>query len=166
MLNENELWFIERTVKHIRRVQDNMILLAKNIDKLPFDIRWNELIERSMCHDLSKFSNDLFYGFVRLSELQRANKGKFDTSLKYEDFIPFIQRHREIERHHPHTKSELNPLDICEMCCDLVAISQEFNEDDYTQYFKEKLIKEAPILEKYKDECLSVLVLLQNVVPL
>ena len=33
ILNKNEIWFIKRTVEHIRRVQDNMIILALNIEK-------------------------------------------------------------------------------------------------------------------------------------
>ena len=59
-------------------------------------------------------------------------------------------------------KKYLSNLDICEMCCDLVAISQEFNEKDYTEYFKTKLINEIPLLKKYKDICIYILELLQN----
>lgn len=34
-MEKKEIYFIDRLIKHIRRVQDNMILLEKNRKKLP-----------------------------------------------------------------------------------------------------------------------------------
>ena len=53
-------------------------------------------------------------------------------------------------------------VDLCEMFCDLSAMSQEFDEKDYTKYFKEVLTKEVPMLEKYRFECIKILKLLQQ----
>ena len=118
-----------------------------------------------MTHDLSKFSDDLVSGFVRLCEFY-ANKRKGITkeNINYKELIKYIETHRKIEKHHPHNKKYLSNLDICEMCCDLVAMSQEFNEKDYTEYFKTKLINEIPLLKKYKDICIYILELLQNLI--
>ena len=102
ILNKNEIWFIERTIRHIRRVQDNMIILALNIEKINIDVKWNELIERSMTHDLSKFSDDLVSGFVRLCEFY-ANKRKGITkeNINYKELIKYIETHRKNRKTSP-----------------------------------------------------------------
>jgi len=49
---EMENRFIDRTIRHIRRVQDNMILLFKNIEQLPFEIEFEwDLINKSLWHN-------------------------------------------------------------------------------------------------------------------
>lgn len=61
--------FIERFLFHMRNVQDNMLNLENNRDKLPFRIGKSRLICRSMKHDIDKFSanmvNDYFMLFSK-----------------------------------------------------------------------------------------------------
>lgn len=54
--------FIDRQFKHIRLVQDNMILLEKNRDKLPFKVEEWELIRSCLGHDSDKFFPDILEG--------------------------------------------------------------------------------------------------------
>ena len=44
--------FIDRQIEHLRKAQDNMILLEKNLDKLPFKTKDFEILRRGMQHDL------------------------------------------------------------------------------------------------------------------
>lgn len=157
---EQKEHFVNRLIKHIRRVQDNMLLLEFNRNGLPFDIEEWELTRRGMQHDLSKFNEELVEGFIKCDIFHRANKSKTKTDITWKDIFPYIEKHRKIEEHHAHNKTEMSNLDLCEMCCDLYAMTQEFKEDDHLAYFKNKLCKDVPMIKKYSKECIEILELL------
>jgi len=162
-MNENEINFIDRLIKHIRRVQDNMILLEKNRDKLPFEIDKWRLMQRCIHHDSTKFSNKLVDGYVLIDEYYRNQRlGLSNNHIEKEKFNEFTEIHCELETHHPHKQTEMKDICLCEMCCDLVAMAQEFNEEDYTKYYTEVQLKRYPILEQYNDKILETLKLLQE----
>lgn len=81
-------FFIDRTVMHMRRVQDNMILLEKNRDKLPFKIKQFQLLRRGMHHDLSKFSDSFAEGYIYLTKyyFNRDNNRPVSNRI-YENLI-------------------------------------------------------------------------------
>ncbi|HSQ97364.1 MAG TPA: DUF5662 family protein [Rickettsiales bacterium] len=155
--------FIDRTIYHIRLVQNNMILLEKNRDKLPFDIPEWEILRRSLKHDFSKFSSELIEGYLVVDEYYKCKRNNLSTEhIDMEKFQYAIDRHVEIELHHPNKKEFMSPLDICEMCSDIVAIAQEYKEKDYTEYYLTKQKKIFPLLNKYNNEILHILKLLEK----
>lgn len=161
-MKENEILFLDRTIKHIRRVQDNLILLEKNRDKLPFEIeKW--FLMNCLDHDLTKFRPSIVEDYVATNEYFRNKKlGLSVEHIDYKKLQKAWKIHEMENGHHPEYKKEMSDIDLCEMCCDISAMSQEFNEKDYTKYFTEKLIKDVPMLEKYEKDCIKILKLLQE----
>ena len=60
--------FLEQRFKHIRKTQDNMILLENNLDKLPFKLKHYDLIRRCIYHDLDKFKKTNIVTSISLSK--------------------------------------------------------------------------------------------------
>ena len=156
-------YFIDRTIKHIRKVQDNMIYLEKNRSILPFKIREFELLRRGLKHDCSKFSRELINGYIIRTEYyyNKENNLPIDN-IDIDEANRIAQIHYRKERHHSNYKTKMSHLDICEMCCDIAAISWEKNEKDYTEYFLNTKIKNFTILEQYKDDIVKILLMIQN----
>lgn len=51
-----------------------MILLEKNLDKLPFKIKDFEILRRGMQHDLDKFSDSAAPRYLRIEEYKYNEK--------------------------------------------------------------------------------------------
>lgn len=157
--------FIDRQVEHLRRVQDNMILLEKNLDKLPFMIKDFEILRRGMQHDLDKFSDNAGPGYIRIEEYKYNEKnGIPNKKIDKEDLYKCSNEHYKTQRHHDTfhilNETEFTDLDICEICCDLTAVSERENTDTI-QYVKEKLFPTKQIFNKRMDDVLKILDLLK-----
>ncbi len=162
-MEENKIQFIDRTIQHIRRVQDNMALLEKNRGKLPFQVDKWRLMQRSCHHDTTKFSNQLVEGYVLITEFYRNERlGLPNDHIDREKLKEFSKIHCELETHHPHEQKTMGNVCLCEMCCDIVAMAQEKGEEDFTKYYKEVQLKNYPILEQYNEEILGTLTLLET----
>lgn len=162
-MSDNEIIFINRLIKHIRLVQDNMIWLEVSRKDLPFEINKWELLKRGMQHDLSKFDKDLVEGYVLTNEYFRNKRLKKSVEhINLKSLKEYWNIHERLERHHPEYKTEMSNLDLCEMCCDLYAMSQELKEEDHLAYFKNKLCKDVPLVKKYSKECIDILELLHG----
>ena len=156
-------YFIDRTIKHIRKVQDNMIFLEKNRDLIPFKIRKFELLRIGLKHDFSKFSKSMINGYITRTEyFYNLNNNLPTDNIDIETANKIADIHYRKERHHSNYKTDMSPLDICEMCCDIGAIAWENGEDDYTEYFLKTKIKNFPFLEKYKSEIVKLLLIIQD----
>ncbi len=156
-------FFIDRTVMHMRRVQDNMILLEKNRDKLPFKIKQFQLLRRGMHHDLSKFSDSFAEGYIYLTKyyFNRDSNIKNDN-IDINSLRPIREMHHIKERHHPHNKKAMSNLDLCEMCCDLAAMAWEKNEINFTNYYLNIQEKKFPLLKKYNKKIIFLLKFLEK----
>lgn len=154
-------YFIDRTIKHMRLVQDNLILLEKNKELLPFRVKPFELLKRSFKHDIGKFHPELVVAYQKIAEYQYNNINVFPDELERYCDIHYCK-----ERHHPayHKKYNIKftDVDLCEMCCDMDASAQRVGELDNAKYFKEVLINEFPILEIYKDKILNIFDILKK----
>jgi hypothetical protein len=157
----SKIEFIKRTIKHIRLVQDNIIYLIEQ--NLSFSFDKIELLRRGLNHDASKFSEELLQDYILTNEYFKNKRLGLDTShIDIEKLKETWSKHQKIEKHHPHFKDSMDMLDLYEMCCDLAAMSIEFKEKDYTKYFKEKLLKDVPMLKNYEKIIIETLLLLQN----
>lgn len=56
-----------------------MVLLEKNLDKLPFKIKDFEILRRRIQHDLDKFSDSAVPRYLRIEEYKYNEKTVFQT---------------------------------------------------------------------------------------
>lgn len=151
--------FVERFLFHIRSVQDNMLNLENNRNKLPFKIHKNYIINRSMKHDIDKFSTNMVNDYFEL--FSKKHYKSFDN--EYNKLVKLSDRHYQAKRHHFYRNSMIpNNLDLCEMCSDLDAIYLENNEESNKFFYLNRMIKEYPNLLEYNDNILKILDLLEN----
>jgi len=132
MTNQEKILSI---IRHIKKVEDNCNIIAKQYEKEGFLDLALLLIKIGREHDLSKFSK---YEFENLNS--EASEHKFKIALEI---------HRTGNKHHPEywekmgeTIHQMPSIYIAEMVCDCVARGQEFGTD-VRQWFE----KEAT--EKY-----------------
>lgn len=117
--------FEKRTKAHIEKVQKNINILIGKID-----VEKKDLIERSKNHDLSKFSEDEKMGYVWMTD-HFANKTQYSEKTK-KMVDDAWDHHKSNNPHHPEFHQEISKMsnvDIAEMVCDVVAMSQEFGDD-------------------------------------
>ncbi len=127
---ELEQFFIEKTVRHIRLVQDNMIKIAMHGGFL--GVPSSSIVRRAFLHDNSKFDADTYEGYIfyhfRISAIEKKLPIP-EYSKELDDFIfSSVKKHRSQSRHHPEYYNDVNnmhALDLIEMVCDWVSIAQE-----------------------------------------
>lgn len=159
---EKEKIFINRFLRHTRAVQDSMIFLEKNKDKLDFlDLDDFILFKRGLRHDIDKLENDLIEYYITMAEYYNMpntiDKDKVILAKQQ------IQKHYKTQRHHFYTNGlEPNLVDICEMCCDIDAIATEQKEENNTLYFENYMLVEYPHLFKMKDIILKIFYFLRE----
>lgn len=130
MTPQMKLFYYERTKKHIERVIQNLMKIAKttNIDTV-------KLLERAKKHDLSKFKDPELKPYIWLTEYYRCKNKKipfqYPEGVKEETEKAWTH-HKEANRHHPeyhNSPKDMTTVDIAEMVADWAAMSQEYNND-------------------------------------
>lgn len=113
---------IDSILFHIRKVEENCIILGKKlIENGKSDLGF-ELIVAGRLHDLSKFSGIEF-------EYLFSSGENFETA---------VNKHRIINKHHPECWGSIYNMPdvyIAEMVCDCVARSSEFGTDIKEWFF-------------------------------
>lgn len=158
-----EVRYIKRTVKHIHRVQNNMVYLITRFSK---ELQLSEkeikqLLNNVMVHDLSKFSNRQYDQYIELTEYYRQRKVLGNKDYDYiDDHVKYLVDcavidHYNSENHHPERLKddelfEFGKLETIECICDLQAMAQEFNEGSCRKYFTEVWIKKQS--ENFRNE--------------
>jgi hypothetical protein len=141
-------WFFERTNKHISMVRKYM---QKIVDEFP---QYEELLERMEDHDSPKFKEPELTPYIWITWKYKceAKKKDFKSYSPPENIDELIQEatehHIKSQRHHPeyHCSKEsnlinsnnrdeipdemidatkMNDIDLCEMCADWMAVSEE-----------------------------------------
>ena len=149
--------FLQWMFNHIREMQDNIILLENNLDKLPFKLKPYDLIRRCIYHDLDKFKKDMLDGYYTFYNCKYIEKTELPTS------VGIIQKKHYIKnRHHPdfHIKTgkPFTNIDLCEMCCDMLKRTEFIYGDCKKQltYCEEKFFIKYPEMLKYKDKMYNI----------
>lgn len=126
--------FINRTFRHIRRVQDNAVFLIENYaDNLQLSyMDCRNILSNIAKHDLSKWSEAQFEPYINKFN-RKIEDGKFKDAWKH---------HYSNENHHYQDGKIFTKIELIEVICDLQAMSQEFNEVSCRKYFKEVWIPE------------------------
>ncbi len=165
---DQEKIVIEKTIRHIRFVQDNMKAIALHGGVL--GVSHVDIMRRAFFHDFSKFDNSIYEGYVwyHLRNIAIEEKKEIpEYSDELNDYIfDCVKKHRSQSRHHPEYYADINdmePLDIIEMVCDWAAVSQEFKMDTYkgSRDFANATIGTKYMFdEKHKDQIFNVISLL------
>ena len=144
-MGDNEITYLNRTVKHIRLVQDNMLfLITKHSKELNLSMTDRQvLMYNVMQHDVSKFNYKQYKDYIAITEYYKNNAiGTWTTEMQ-DAWID----HYKSENHHPiRLRNDENfTFDkYCqiECCCDLQAMSQENGEPSCLDYFSNQWIAE------------------------
>ena len=168
---EKELKFIDRFFYHTRAVQDNMILLENQLNELDFlnsytntNINNYDILLRSIAHDTDKIQNNLIENYIFLNNYyQNLKKDLPIDYINLNQVKDNIKIHYKTQRHHFYTNGIIpNTIDLCEMCSDVDAVSNELNEKNNTEYFTTQMMVKYPILTKYKDNIIKLFNILNN----
>jgi len=162
--------FIKRQMEHLRLVQDLMILLEINKDKLPFEIEKNwELLNRGMKHDLDKFREYNANKYTKIEEYYSNKRNCLDN--KYIDkntLYDCSKDHYSTQRHHAEyheiNKETYTNIDICEICCDIFANSiRNKDETRGKNYCLTELFPMFTSLKEYQKNIIIILDLLSSI---
>lgn len=122
-------FYEQRTREHIDRVRKCLTVLAS---VTPFS---NELHERALVHDASKFAAEERLAYIWLTEFHRCrrNAEPFAYPEGMEECVQrAIEHHVTTNRHHPEyhaNPNDMTEVDLIEMVCDWTAMAQEFGQD-------------------------------------
>jgi len=119
-MDKHDIQHAERTMRHIRRVQDHMLYLIAHhsVDMaLTSEDEWR-LFQNAIKHDLSKWTPEQFKPYA----------DKFTRKVDAPDFDAAWRAHYMAENHHYQNGRWLGKLEVIEVCCDLQAMADEFGE--------------------------------------
>ena len=143
-------------------MQDNMILLENNLDKLPFKLKPYDLIRRCIYHDLDKFKKDMidaYYIFYCNCVMKDMKSPETVEKIR--------KKHYRENRHHADfhilTGKPFSNIDLCEMCCDMLERTAFNNNGNYRKIFfycENKFFIKYPEMLKYKDRMYEIFNLL------
>lgn len=113
---------------HILGVLDHKKQVAKYMKK-----SINELVDRAVTHDFSKFSKEEIYLFEESTpKLAKLTYGSKEYKQELKNIEPAIQHHYSVNRHHPeHFENgvyDMNLLDLLEMLCDWIAATKRYKD--------------------------------------
>lgn len=158
-MNKKELKYFERTIKHIHRVQDNMFtLILKHYEEL--NLRAGDcriLAYNVLNHDRSKFSRKQFGAYIELNDYYRIKRSTNPNHQYPSEDIKkavsvAVSDHYEQENHHAESNAfnadYMSCFDLIEVCCDLQAMAQEFNEGSCRGFWEEKWIPKYKVNEQ------------------
>jgi hypothetical protein len=133
-MDTDELKYIKRTLKHIRRVQDHMLFLIEYKSK-ELELTPNEqyqLFQNAMNHDATKWNGLQFNEYVK-HFIKAIDNPRFQLAWK---------DHYTKENHHYQDGQVFNKLEMIEVVCDLQSMADEFGEGSCLVYFQNKWVKE------------------------
>ena len=149
--------FLDRFLFHIRTVQDNMIILENNLSKLYLKIKPFQLLERSLYHDLDKLDPNLINAYIEYTKYYYNKNFGVEYIFDRQNCRKKAEIHYKTQRHHFYKNNKIpNIIDICEMCCDVTAISIEKKEENNTYYYKNYMLKKHKDIKNYNTIILFV----------
>ena len=130
-MDTHDINYMERTLRHIRRVQDYMLYLLKNhAEDLELDEDAQmQLLQNAMKHDLSKWRTVQFKPYCDKYERKLDNPEEFERAW---------WDHYTAEDHHYQGGGWIGRLEAIETCCDIQAMADEFGEGSCFGYYDTK----------------------------
>ena len=137
-------YFYDRTTSHIKCV----ILIQEFMNKL-FDNKFTI----NYWHDVSKFFADTHFGYYYMTFKYLGEK---ITKDEEDECAEAWYNHYMNESHHPefitfsHHISDMFENDMFEMVCDWLAMSYEFGEKDWTEFWMNNMSKKFEWTEEQR----------------
>lgn len=142
---EDEALYHQRTIEHIHRVHNNMVILVVNFSK-ELALKMNDrrkLMHQVLNHDRSKYSIDQFIPYIALTKFYYERKKLGNKDYKYphgmaERVDLAVDHHYVNENHHPERLAgqfSMTKLEAIETACDLQAMSDEFGEGSFRDFY-------------------------------
>ena len=119
-MDKYDIQYAERTMRHIRRVQDHMLYLIAHHStdmELTENDEWG-MFQNAMKHDISKWKTEQFKPYC----------DKFTRKVDSPEFDAAWRDHYMTENHHYKSGRWIGKLELIETCCDLQAMADEFGE--------------------------------------
>ena len=122
-MDKHDIQYAERTMRHIRRVQDHMIYLIAHHSA---DLQLNEadeweLFQRAVKHDLSKWRSGQFNAYC----------DKFTRKVDSPYFDEACRDHYISETHHYQKGAWIGKLEVIEICCERNSRLWKLHRDSY-----------------------------------
>jgi hypothetical protein len=128
---DNQLQLTEE-IKTLITMQRHTTLVRQALHKIA-----DELNRRAEVHDLSKFSEDEFAGFVQINRVAREHKygsPEYQASLNAVEPNP-VKLHYSRNSHHPEYfgggANDMDLIDLIEMVCDWYAASKTYGQTSF-----------------------------------
>ena len=124
-------YFYDRTIAHIKCV----LLIQEYVNK-----QFGSQFKVNYWHDATKFYRDSLMGYFYITFKYLGEKLTRDEDQRCKDAW---KNHYTTEAHHPEFYTSFGSLEsmdkqkIFEMCCDWLAMSYEFKEEDWTNFWRE-----------------------------
>jgi hypothetical protein len=109
-------------IRHIELVRRRLVWLS------------HQLEERAQLHDLSKFREDEFEGFVEINQIARKFKygsPEYKASIKTDAVSLHYSRNTHHPEYHPDGVDGMNLLDFIEMVADWKAASETYGQTSF-----------------------------------
>lgn len=123
---------------HVTYVLQGATYLERIVATLPIRFEPFTLLQRARVHDADKLRPDMLAGGLLI---QYHNKYKDiplepveQQQLQWTRMQHYLHNPHHLE-YHLHRGSLPSALDICEMCCDMCAVSKLLNDADFTDFF-------------------------------
>jgi hypothetical protein len=123
-------FYNQRTLDHCSRVKSNCRYIASVWDDR---LQASEISHRGGIHDSSKFGDDEYIPYVWMSWFYKMKQDGIDFSYPSQEIEQSTDdawaHHARVNSHHPEyhfSPEDMSSLDIIEMVCDWVSMSQEF----------------------------------------
>lgn len=157
--------FLKRTLKHIRLVQDNLLLLELYRGNLPFYLPEFELIRSGFRHDTDKFEKSIVKSEIEITKFWYYKRNNINNpkTISKNEVENISKKHYANSKHHIEyyrKNSDISFLVLCEIACDMAAICQEYKFSQYTKYLLESRNSKYKILSNFQ---IKTLVYLLNI---
>jgi len=121
----------------------HIALVRKSLGKLA-----RRLQERAQVHDLSKFQEDEFGGFVEINKIARQypyGSPEYKESIKDNQAVSLhYSRNSHHPEHHPGEINDMGLLDLIEMVADWKAASETYGQTSFEQSIDKSIERFKP----------------------
>lgn len=127
-------------IRHIELVKKSMLSFSRQLET------------RAQIHDLSKFKEDEFGGFVEINQIARKypyGSEEYKASIRDNDAVTLhYSRNSHHPEFHPVGIDEMGLLDLVEMVCDWKAASETYGQTSFKEGLEKSIERFKPGVEQ------------------
>lgn len=127
-------------IRHIELVKKSIFSFSRQLE------------ERAHVHDLSKFKEDEFSGFMEINQIARQypyGSQEYKDSIKNNQAVSLhYSRNSHHPEFHPIGIDEMGLLDLIEMVCDWKAASETYGQTSFKESLEKSIDRFKPGIEQ------------------